>query len=168
MLAEAGAELERVFLLEAITDSYWTRDFGPWWTGDGVVGAQRAATGIGDFVYDRPRPNDNEISAQLAQDFDVLYESSDLLLSGGNMMVDSLGYAAATDLIYEINGPDYTREEVDQEFERAWGVQMRAYPDPTGTCPTCFTQFSSRPDGSVLSRRQWSWNNSLLVPPRED
>jgi agmatine deiminase len=113
--------------------SYWTRDFGPWWIGEERRRDRQTATGIGDFLYDRPRPNDNEISMQLAQDFDVQYESSDLLLSGGNMMVDSLGFAAATDLIYEINGDDYTREEIDEEFVRVWGVQMRAHPDPTGT-----------------------------------
>ena len=30
LLADAGVELERVYFLEAVTDSYWTRDYGPW------------------------------------------------------------------------------------------------------------------------------------------
>eukprot|EP01052_Picozoa_sp_SAG31_P045083 SAG31_NODE_8104_length_1522_cov_1.900914_1_plen_335_part_00 len=99
VMADAGVDLNRVFFLEAITDSYWTRDFGPWWTADS---RDADASGIVDFMYDRPRPNDNEISLQLSNEFAVHYSASDLLLSGGNMMVDGLGHAAATDLICKL------------------------------------------------------------------
>ena len=80
---------------QATTDSYWTRDYGPWWT-IRLSDVGRIADGIGDFVYDRPRQNDNGIGPQMAASFDVQYALSDLLLSGGNMMVDGLGFAAAT------------------------------------------------------------------------
>ena len=89
-------------------------------------------TSIGGFLYDRPRPNDNLISSGLAQYFVVGYSTSELALSGGNMMVDSQGFAAATDLVYNYND-EFTKEEIDAEFEAMWGVTLRAHPDPTGT-----------------------------------
>ena len=92
----------------------------------------RVNTAIGGFVYDRPRPNDNLISSALADFFGVAYSTSELALSGGNMMVDSQGFAAATDLVYNYND-DFTIEEINAEFATMWGVTLRTYPDPTGT-----------------------------------
>ena len=131
LFADAGVDLEQVIFVPISTDSYWTRDFGPWWT-ETLDGRDDEETAIGGFVYDRPRPNDNLVSSALAEFFGVGYTTSELALSGGNMMADSQGFAAATDLIYEYNN-DFTREEIDAEFEAVWGVEMRAHPDPTGT-----------------------------------
>ena len=94
--------------------------------------SEAVVTSIGGFLYDRPRPNDNLVSSRLAEFFDVSYSTSELALSGGNMMVDSQGFAAATDLVYNYND-EFTKEEIDDEFEAMWGVTLRAYPDPTGT-----------------------------------
>ena len=103
---------------------------GPGWTE--TMDSEVVDTAIGGFLYDRPRPNDNLISNGLAEFFSVDYSASELALSGGNMMVDSQGFAAATDLVYNYND-DFTKEEIDAEFEAMWGVTLRAHPDPTGT-----------------------------------
>ncbi|MDD4310077.1 MAG: agmatine deiminase family protein, partial [Candidatus Cloacimonetes bacterium] len=52
----AGANMANITYLNAATDSYWTRDFGPWFIFDG-----NDNYGVVDFVYNRPRPNDNLI-----------------------------------------------------------------------------------------------------------
>jgi agmatine/peptidylarginine deiminase len=160
--AAAGTDLERLTFINMRTDSYWTRDYGPWWIleqpatpqqlGDDVVTAAATATAIGDFVYNRNRPHDTLVASQLASEFDVGLTNSELLLTGGNMMVDGAGYAAATTLLYTENAPGSTvgapwhtwgqdgapaggweEDEVDAELLSHWGVVMRAFDDPTGT-----------------------------------
>ncbi len=51
----AGVNMEHVEFIVGPTDSYWTRDYGPWW----VVDGDRQISVV-DFTYNRPRPNDNE------------------------------------------------------------------------------------------------------------
>ena len=50
----AGVNLARVSYMIASTDSYWTRDYGPWFLFDGS-----GEYGVLDFQYNRPRPGDN-------------------------------------------------------------------------------------------------------------
>ena len=47
----AGVNMENVEFILGSTDSYWTRDYGPWWIVDG-----NGEIGIVDFSYNRPRP----------------------------------------------------------------------------------------------------------------
>ena len=47
----AGVNMDNVEFLNANTDSYWIRDFGPWYIFDGKKPA------IVDNKYNRPRPN---------------------------------------------------------------------------------------------------------------
>ncbi|MDD4086428.1 MAG: agmatine deiminase family protein, partial [Bacteroidales bacterium] len=64
------------------TDSYWTRDYGPWFVFDG-----NKEPGIVDFPYDRPRPNDNNVPAAVAADLGINLFGMNLVHTGGNMMV---------------------------------------------------------------------------------
>ena len=50
----AGVNMNNVEFILGSTDSYWTRDYGPWWVVDG-----NKNIGVVDFTYNRPRPNDN-------------------------------------------------------------------------------------------------------------
>jgi len=51
-----NVNLDNCNFLIAPTDSYWVRDYGPWFVFDG-----NNQPGIVNFPYNRPRPNDNNI-----------------------------------------------------------------------------------------------------------
>ena len=55
--SSAGVNMDRVSFMIASTDSYWTRDYGPWFLFDG-----NGEYGVLDFQYNRPRPGDNLVS----------------------------------------------------------------------------------------------------------
>ena len=55
------------------TDSYWTRDYGPWWVVDGDNNMS-----IVDFTYNRPRPNDNDAPLKISEFLNVPYYSVDI------------------------------------------------------------------------------------------
>ncbi|GAB1419579.1 hypothetical protein MASR2M12_23440 [Bacteroidales bacterium] len=84
--------------LIAPSDSYWTRDYGPWFIFDG-----NNQPGIVDFPYNRPRPNDNNVPPKVAQSMNVNLFGMNVTHTGGNMMADGLGMAASTELVYEEN-----------------------------------------------------------------
>ena len=59
--SNAGVNLDRVTFVNAQTDSYWVRDYGPWYIFAGRTPA------IVDNVYNRPqRPNDDAIPSAFA------------------------------------------------------------------------------------------------------
>jgi agmatine/peptidylarginine deiminase len=97
------------------TDSYWTRDYGPWFVFDG-----NKEPGIVDFPYDRPRPNDNNVPAAVAADLGINLFGMNLVHTGGNMMVDGTAMAASTDLVYDENS--LTPQQVAQKVEDYLGI----------------------------------------------
>ena len=50
----AGVNMAHCNFLLAPSDSYWTRDYGPWFESD-----SSNHIGIIDFPYNRPRPHDD-------------------------------------------------------------------------------------------------------------
>jgi agmatine/peptidylarginine deiminase len=118
-----GVNLDNCEFLHAPTDSYWTRDYGPCFVGYGDN-----QIGIVDWVYNRPRPNDDEVPVALAEHLGVEWFGMDLVTPGGNYMSDGLVAAAATDLVYEENAdislqdPPLTEDEVDQLMVDYLGV----------------------------------------------
>ncbi|MDD3578726.1 MAG: agmatine deiminase family protein [Candidatus Cloacimonetes bacterium] len=94
----AGVNMERVSFMIAETDSYWTRDFGPWFIYDG-----NGDYAVVDFRYNRPRPNDNMIPQLFAQEYDLTYYGMSLYQTGGNYMTDGINTAAQTDIAYSEN-----------------------------------------------------------------
>ena len=58
----ANVNMDNVEFIVGSTDSYWTRDYGPWWVvdGDGIYS-------IVDFTYNRPRPNDNQAPFKVSE-----------------------------------------------------------------------------------------------------
>ncbi len=92
--------------LIAPTDSYWVRDYGPWFVFDG-----NNQPGIVDFPYNRPRPNDNNIPQKISEFLDIDLYGMNLISTGGNYMCDGMGIAASTDLIWEEN-PSLSHDEV--------------------------------------------------------
>ena len=75
----AGVNIDNVEFITGPTDSYWTRDYGPWWVVDG-----NKDVGVVDFTYNRPRPNDNDAPQKMSDYLDTPYYSTDLEHAGGN------------------------------------------------------------------------------------
>lgn len=104
----AGVNTANCEWLIAPSDSYWTRDYGPWFVVDGNY-----EVGISDFPYNRPsRPNDDNIPVVLAQQMGIPLYGMDLIHTGGNWMDDGLGIGASTTLVYTEN-PTLSEEDVD-------------------------------------------------------
>src|SRR4030042_6133993 len=81
-----GVNTANCEFLIAASDSYWTRDYGPWFIFNG-----NDELGVIDFNYNRPRPNDNQIPSKFAlyKGFPNYYMP--LTHTGGNYMTDSEG-----------------------------------------------------------------------------
>ncbi|MDD4847355.1 MAG: agmatine deiminase family protein [Bacteroidales bacterium] len=95
----SGVNMNNIDFLIAPTDSYWTRDYGPWFIIDG-----NGEFGIVDFVYNRPRPNDDNFASQIAEHLDVNLFGMNMQHTGGNYMTDGYGTSASTTLTISENG----------------------------------------------------------------
>jgi len=123
-----GVNTDNCSYLIAQTDSYWTRDYGPWYVtyGDNQVG-------IVDFPYNRPRPNDDEIPKKVAQMQGIEWFGMNVIHTGGNYMTDGLGQASSTTLVWEEN-PTQTHEQIAQKMHDYLGIDTyMVEEDPNGT-----------------------------------
>jgi agmatine/peptidylarginine deiminase len=123
----AGVNMDNVIFFNAETDSYWTRDYGPWFIYDDDLDC-----GIVDVIYNRPRPDDDEIPQEFGDFLGIGVYGPDLIHTGGNWMTDGHGIAASTDLVYQEN-PGKTVEEIAQIVSDYLGIHTyHAVPDPNG------------------------------------
>jgi agmatine deiminase len=123
----AGVNIANCEWLIAPTDSYWTRDYGPWFVVD-----SNNEVGIVDFPYNRPRPFDDNIPVVLAQQMGIPLYGMDLIHTGGNWMDDGLGKAASTELVWTEN-PTKTHQEIDTIVKDYLGItKYNVMPDPLG------------------------------------
>jgi len=123
----AGVNMDNVEFILGSTDSYWTRDYGPWWVVDG-----NRDVGIVDFTYNRPRPNDNQAPQKVSNHLNTPYFATDIITAGGNYMTDGLGISASSDLIYEENS--MSDNEIHQDMLDYYGIHTyHAIPDPNNT-----------------------------------
>jgi agmatine deiminase len=114
--------------LIAPSDSYWTRDYGPWFESDSSNNI-----GIIDFPYNRPRPNDDEIPKKVAEMLGIPWFGMNLFHTGGNYMTDGLGISSSTTLVWEEN-PTQTHEQVAQKVHDYLGIEnYLVEEDPNGT-----------------------------------
>ena len=97
-MSSGGVNMSNVEFIIGSTDSYWTRDYGPWWIIDG-----NGDIGIVDFSYNRPRPNDNQAPYKVSQYLDVPYYSAAFVSTGGNYMTDGYGISASSHIAYTEN-----------------------------------------------------------------
>ncbi|MBD3237452.1 MAG: T9SS type A sorting domain-containing protein [Candidatus Eisenbacteria bacterium] len=122
-----GVNMDNVVWFNAYTDSWWVRDYGPWFIYDADE-----TPGVVDPIYNRPRPNDDEIPEEFASFLGWDLYQPDLLHTGGNWMVDGRETAASTDLVYSEN-PGKTPAEIDQIVEDYMGIQTyHVRPDVNG------------------------------------
>ena len=103
----AGVNMANVHFIIARTNSYWTRDYGPWFIFDG-----EGNQGIVDHIYNRPRPQDDSIPMIIGSLWGIPVYGMDLRHTGGNHMSDGLGTSMSTDLVYDEN-PGKTHAQVD-------------------------------------------------------
>lgn len=96
----AGVDMECVSFVNAETDSYWVRDYGPWY----IFEDRHPA--IVDNVYNRPRPNDDNVPRVFANYWDIPMYGMNLLHTGGNMMEDGRGHGVSDDLVFQENNND--------------------------------------------------------------
>ena len=119
--------MENVQFIVGSTDSYWTRDYGPWWVVDGDK-----EVSIVDFTYNRPRPNDNNAPFKVSEYLNVPYYSTDIIHCGGNYMTDGLGISASSSLVYEENTLE--NEEINSLMSSYYGIDTyHVIPDPNDT-----------------------------------
>ncbi|MFO8144465.1 MAG: agmatine deiminase family protein, partial [Candidatus Syntrophosphaera sp.] len=124
----AGVDMDNVSFLIAPTDSYWTRDFGPWFIFDG-----NDNYGVVDFRYNRPRPNDNLIPQVFADQNDLDYYGMNLYQTGGNYMTDGINTAAQTTIAYSENS-SLTPAQVDGKMQDYLGItSYHVLQDPNNT-----------------------------------
>jgi len=123
-----GANLDNCNFIIAPSNSYWTRDYGPWFIFDG-----NNEMGVMDFTYNRPRPYDNAIPSAVAEEFEFNLFEMDIITAGGNYMTDGMGISASSDLIWSEN-PGHTQAEIDEIFEDYLGIHTyHVLDDPNNT-----------------------------------
>jgi len=101
----AGVNMSNVTFVNAPTDSYWVRDYGPWY----IFEDRNPA--IVDNIYNRPRPNDDNISGVFANFWNIPMYGMRLEHTGGNMMEDGRGHGVSDDLVFQENLQDYGIDE---------------------------------------------------------
>ena len=127
LYTSAGVNLDNCEFIHAPTNSYWTRDYGPWFVVNGNY-----EVGICDFPYNRPRPFDNDIPGEVAAYLGIELYGMDLIHTGGNYMCDGIKHAASTDLVWEEN-PSLSHEDIEGLVESYLGVEKyHVLPDPLG------------------------------------
>jgi agmatine/peptidylarginine deiminase len=113
-----NVNLQNCEFIHAASDSYWSRDYGPWFIVDG-----NNDVGIVNFIYNRPRPNDNQVPVHVANHLGISYYNMGIEHTGGNYMCDGYGNAASTDLVWEEN-PSMTHEEIDDIMLEYLGIEQ--------------------------------------------
>ncbi|MBU0496856.1 MAG: agmatine deiminase family protein [Candidatus Thermoplasmatota archaeon] len=102
-----GVNTANCEFLIAPSDSYWTRDYGPWFILNG-----NDDLAVIDFTYNRPRPNDNQIPSRFASYKGFPSYFMPLTHAGGNYMTDGQGISISTDLVWSENS-GYTHSQID-------------------------------------------------------
>ncbi|MCP4704710.1 MAG: hypothetical protein GY865_08880 [candidate division Zixibacteria bacterium] len=103
----SGVNMNNVEFIIAPTNSIWTRDYGPWFIFDGSD-----QLGIVDHIYNRPRPDDDDIPGVIGTDWSVPVYGLDLIHAGGNHMSNGLEMSMSTELVIDEN-PLKTESEVE-------------------------------------------------------
>ncbi len=128
----AFADLTNVMIVDANYDSIWMRDYAA----NPVYGNEVDSLILVDWLYNRPRPNDDTSPQAVASALGIdLYETSqapnDMVNTGGNYMSDGFGTAFASELVLEENDgngsfsifyPSHTIQEIDAIFENYLGI----------------------------------------------
>lgn len=126
--SSAGVNMANVSYIVAPTNSYWTRDFSPWFIVDG-----NDQFSVVDFRYNRPRPSDDAFPSAFATAMNFPYYGMPLYQTGGNFMTDGINTAAQTQIVYEEN-TQLSQAAVRQKMQAYMGVSnLFVINDPNNT-----------------------------------
>jgi agmatine/peptidylarginine deiminase len=105
-LTSNGVSLTNVSFLNVPSNSIWIRDYA----GNTIYSNDVGERALVDWIYNRPRPDDDVVPAAHANMLSLpIYitdsGTNDLVNTGGNFMSDGLGNAFASELILEENEP---------------------------------------------------------------
>lgn len=115
-MSGASVKMNNVEFVVGAVNSYWTRDYAPWWI------ATNGKIEIIDFHYNRPsRPDDNKVPGLLGRYFNVNAYYMDMIHCGGNFMTDGYGNGFSTKLVWTENA-DYTMTEIDDLAREYLGI----------------------------------------------
>lgn len=132
-LVNAGVNTDQVTYINQATNSIWIRDYGQHTIYADDVGEQSLV----DWIYNRPRPLDDQSPNEVAAYFDYdIYStttgSNQLVNTGGNFMSDGMGTAFASELIIDendgwgpyssVNYPNLTEAEIDTIMSQFMGI----------------------------------------------
>ena len=103
-LTSFGIDLTNVIFMTAPWDSIWIRDY----SGNTIYSNDVGERALTDWIYNRPRPNDNAMPSAHASLIGLpIYitnsGTNDLVNTGGNYMSDGMGNAFASELILDDN-----------------------------------------------------------------
>ena len=110
----AGVNMNNVTFVNAPTDSYWVRDYGPWY----IFEDRNPA--IVDNIYNRPRPTDDNISQVFANFWNIPMYGMNLEHTGGNMMEDGRGHGVSDNLVFQEN--NYDENNVREKMRDYLGI----------------------------------------------
>ena len=96
----AGCNMDNISFYNMSTDSYWVRDYGPWYIFNDLEPA------IVDNVYNRPRANDNMVPIYMGQQLGLTVYGMNLTHTGGNMMEDGRGVGVSDELVINENSSE--------------------------------------------------------------
>lgn len=114
-----GVNLDNCNFLIAPVDSYWTRDYTAWY-----VAVDNSDVSVVDFIYNRPRPNDDAMPSKMADFLGVDYYGMSVVHTGGNYMTDGMGISASTPIVYTESWSEegITETEVDERMLAYLGI----------------------------------------------
>ncbi|MDI6832296.1 MAG: agmatine deiminase family protein [Bacteroidales bacterium] len=122
ILTSAGVNTDNVSYHNVPVDSYWTRDYSPWF----IQYDSPPRVGIVNFDYNRNRPNDNNIPVQFGSILNIDVFGMEVEHTGGNYMTDGMGKAASTTLVYYENAQSTSYNidsfEVDLRMKNYLGI----------------------------------------------
>ncbi|MBV6444588.1 MAG: Agmatine deiminase [Ignavibacteriaceae bacterium] len=121
-LTQGGVPLNNLNFLITSFNSVWVRDYGPWTVYGGGVDSLLLI----DWVYNRPRPNDDVTPQFFANRYGaVLHEMTSepnrFVATGGNFMNDGMGTGFSSKLILTEN-PGKTEAQINAMVDAYMGI----------------------------------------------
>lgn len=122
-LQSEGISLDSVQFIDHPFNSIWIRDYGPWTVYQNDVDSLL----IVDWLYNRPRPQDDAVPAAVAGLLDLphyqaISPPNDWVHTGGNHLIDGMTTAFSSDLVLDEN-PAKLEREIDAIARAYLGVQ---------------------------------------------
>ena len=110
----AGVNMSNLTFVNAPSDSYWIRDYGPWYIFEDYSPA------IVDNKYNRNRPNDDNMSQVFSTFWGIPMYGMNLTHTGGNMMEDGRGHGVSDELVFQEN--NYNETNVRNKMRDYLGI----------------------------------------------